>query len=353
MTNRFWLLKRRGIFYVLDKVTGKKESLKTKDRKEAQRLRDAKNDTIQQPAFNLALARVYLAGHDPKLLERTWTDVIERFCSSGRESTRTRRTRACESTNFDSLRNLKIVETTGDQLRTVLDKCGSFNNGVLRCLQNLALGLGWLHWPIIPPRSWPRPKEEQKRGITAEEHEKILQSEKNAERRLYYQLLWETGAAQTDAALLKAEQIDWSARLLSYQRQKTGEWSHLVIGNKLEAILKELASTGFLFPKIAAESAGARSAEFCRRCWVAGVTGVSLHCYRYAWAERARRCGYPLRFAQEALGHKSEAVHRSYARQGAGEIPPLEQYEAEQKKKIVALPVAPALAPITQVAVAQ
>jgi hypothetical protein len=50
MTNRFWLLKRRGNLYVLDKVTGKKESLKTKDRKEAQRLRDARNDTIQQAA---------------------------------------------------------------------------------------------------------------------------------------------------------------------------------------------------------------------------------------------------------------------------------------------------------------
>jgi hypothetical protein len=35
------------------------------------------------------------------------------------------------------------------------------------------------------------------------------------------------------------------------------------------------------------------------------IQGVSLHSYRYAWAERARRCGYPERFAQEALGHNT------------------------------------------------
>jgi len=41
---------------------------------------------------------------------------------------------------------------------------------------------------------------------------------------------------------------------------------------------------------------------------------VTLHSYRYAWAERAKTCGYPERFAQEALGHNSKAVHRAYAK---------------------------------------
>lgn len=40
---------------------------------------------------------------------------------------------------------------------------------------------------------------------------------------------------------------------------------------------------------------------------------MSLHSYRYAWAERAKTAGYPERFAQEALGHNSKAVHRAYA----------------------------------------
>jgi integrase len=59
---------------------------------------------------------------------------------------------------------------------------------------------------------------------------------------------------------------------------------------------------------------GDRATEFMQRTRALGIQEVSLHSYRYAWAERARRCGYPERFAQEALGHNSKAVHRAYAR---------------------------------------
>jgi hypothetical protein len=60
------------------------------------------------------------------------------------------------------------------------------------------------------------------------------------------------------------------------------------------------------------------------------IQGVSLHSYRYAWAERARRCGYPERFAQEALGHNSKAVHRAYARKAQVIVPPLSAFERQQ-----------------------
>ncbi|PYK98851.1 MAG: hypothetical protein DME19_10920, partial [Verrucomicrobia bacterium] len=53
----------------------------------------------------------------------------------------------------------------------------------------------------------------------------------------------------------------------------------------------------------------------------------TLHSYRYAWAERARIAGYPERFAQEALGHHSPAVHRAYAKGVQVTVPPLETYE--------------------------
>jgi integrase len=58
-----------------------------------------------------------------------------------------------------------------------------------------------------------------------------------------------------------------------------------------------------------------------------GIAAVTLHSYRYAWAERAKQCGYPERFAQEALGHNSKAVHRAYARKAQVVLPPLEEYE--------------------------
>jgi len=58
-----------------------------------------------------------------------------------------------------------------------------------------------------------------------------------------------------------------------------------------------------------------------------GIKGVTLHSYRYAWAERAKTVGYPESFAQEALGHNSKAVHRAYAKRALMKIPSLEDYE--------------------------
>src|ERR1044072_5870900 len=96
-------------------------------------------------------------------------------------------------------------------------------------------------------------------------------------------------------------------------------------GNRLGAVLKTLPSTGDLFPNIKTTSANHRSAEFRRRCRVAGITGVSLHSYRHAWAQRAKVCGYPQRCAQEALGHNSRAVHEAYAKGALVVLPPLEE----------------------------
>ena len=67
------------------------------------------------------------------------------------------------------------------------------------------------------------------------------------------------------------------------------------------------------------------------------ISGVTLHSYRYAWAERAKSCGFPERFAQEALGHASKAVHRAYAKKAKVLIPPLEEYE--RKFQAAELPV--------------
>ena len=55
----------------------------------------------------------------------------------------------------------------------------------------------------------------KKRGVTEEEQRRILAAEKNEEHRRFYRLLWEVGAAQSDAAQLCAVQIDWENRVLS------------------------------------------------------------------------------------------------------------------------------------------
>ena len=52
-----------------------------------------------------------------------------------------------------------------------------------------------------------------------------------------------------------------------------------------------------------------------------------------------RKSGYPERFAQEALGHNSKAVHRAYAKKAKVRVPSLEEYERRQQpNNIVPLP---------------
>jgi integrase len=338
MKHRFWLFKRKDVFYIEDTQTGEQKSLGTRDRKEAERLRATKDDAASRPFVGLAIGKAYLAAHDPQLVERTWSVVMEEFKKRGKEHTHQRRERAMQSKPFRVIRNRKLVETTADNLHEVIALGGSSTNHFLRCLHNLALGVGWLPGPIIPPKLWPVAKSKPKRGITQLEHERIIAAERNKERRHYYEILWEIGAAQTDGALLSADNIDWQKRVLQYQRKKTGEWACIQIGARLEALLRDLPSSGPLFPHIGQTTDSARAAEFSRRCRTVGLTGVSLHSYRYAWAERAKAAGYPERHAQNALGHNSSAVHAAYAKGIVAVCPALEEYERQPSSNVVSLP---------------
>jgi integrase len=174
-----------------------------------------------------------------------------------------------------------------------------------------------------------RPKYEPKdrRGITREEQETIIAHEQNAEWKLLLELLWETGAAQSDAVNLTAENIDWQSRTITYFRMKTESRAQFTISQTLEKVLQQLPTTGVLFPKLSKFTANDRASRFRRRCYTAGVQGVTLHCYRYAWAERAKVAGMPERFAQAALGHNSNAIHRAYAKHAQIIVPSLEDYE--------------------------
>lgn len=329
MKKRFWLWKRKGVYYLQDAETRQKESLHTRDRAEAERIRNARNDAVNRPVLGMALAKAYLTAHDAEIAKRTWQDVIDNFCSRGKEHTQDRRKRAFRSKCFDHIRSLKLIETSADDFFAVLEGGGVMAHCLLRCLHNLAEGLGWMPWPVLPRKLWPEIHTKPKRGITADEHERIISTEKNAERRLYYELLWEIGAAQSDGASLTAENIDWENRILSFRRLKTGQLCTLKIGSRLERLLKNLPTEGALFPKVSTWRDEDRAAEFRRRCRILKIEGVSLHSYRYAWAERAKTAGYPERFAQEALGHSSRAWARAYSKAAHVVLPPLEEYEAK------------------------
>ena len=178
-----------------------------------------------------------------------------------------------------------------------------------------------------------------KRAITAEEHAAIMQREQNTERRDFYELLWHTGAAQSDGACLLAEDINWEARTICFTRKKLKSLAGLSIkptlfrfSAEIEALLKRRPAAGTLFPYLCTVRAGDRATEFKQRCDGLGISGVSLHSYRYAWAERALNCGFPERFAQQALGHNSQAVHRAYAKHAEVMVPSLDDWEKEWEK---------------------
>ena len=60
---------------------------------------------------------------------------------------------------------------------------------------------------------------------------------------------------------------------------------------------------------------------------------VTLHSYRYAWAERPLKCGCPEQFAQQALGRNSKAVHHAYAKHPEVTVPSLDDWEKRWNEK--------------------
>ena len=248
----------------------------------------------------------------------------------GGESTQGRSKRAFQSTAFDRIRNKAILETTAADFLSVLSDGRQSTSHYLKLLHSAAMDLGWLAGrPILARKCWPKITPKPKRSITWDEHLKIVSAERNQERRLYFEILWETGASQTDASRFSNANVDWNSRTFIYHRAKTNEQASISIGTRLESILRQLPDEGAYFPKLITWSSTDRAAKFNQRCKAAEIKGVSLHSYRYAWAERAFAAGYPERFAQAALGHGSRAIHHAYARGAKVNCPALENYESK------------------------
>jgi integrase len=339
MKQIFGLVRRPwGVFYLKHKVTGEQTSLKTSDKAEAQRLLQARNESESQPQFNITLARVYLNGADPNLATRTWQEVMEHIVTKKKDETRRRWETAIKDSNFDCIRNLCVAETRPEHFDRALADGKVSTNVYLRRIHNHALGMEWLFRSVIPRLQWPKPVFKDKRAITSEEHAAIIQREKNEERRDFYELLWLTGAAQSDGACLRAEDINWDERTICFTRKKLkSRGANLKptlfrFSAEVETILKRRPVEGPLFPYLCTVRAGDRATEFKQRCEGLNIVGVTLHSYRYAWAERALKCGFPERFAQQALGHNSKAVHRAYAKRAEVTVPSLDDWEKEWEK---------------------
>ena len=349
MTTKFRLYQRsNGRYYIENNETGKQESLGTSDKAEALRLMMARNEAEHQPAFNAQIARTYLAAGNPTLAKRTWKEVMEAFAAARaqrRESTRDRYDQAFREPILARFASRRLLDTRAEDVLHLIQDGTVSNNMYFRRLHSFALTLGWLPWPILNYRQWPSRKYKTKRGITAEEHRLLVDSEKDDERKVFLELAWHVGAAQIDLVSLAAENIDWNTKTITYFRCKTGKPCVLRFGEEVATILRRLPANGSLFPNYSKLCSADRATRFAerveklgirKRSEEAGIPSISLHSYRYAWAERARAAGYPERFAQEALGHASAAIHRAYAKSVRVELPPLEEYEKRPELKLIA-----------------
>ncbi len=334
MKQRYRLYRRHaGVFYLFDNLTGKRESLNTKDSREATRLLHAKNEALVNPQVNRQIARAYLAVSDPLINQRTWQTVIDEIIKLKKAENQLRWTRAAQDRAFDLIRSVLVLDTRPEHFLRVLEAGTVSTNVFLRRLHNFALDMTWLAWPIIPKKQWPVVRYQVKRAITADEHALIVANERNPETRAFYNLCWFLGGSQSDIANLKAEDIDWEHQAISYHRRKTNQVAILKYGEQTCELLRSLPLKGLLFPRQARMHEKHRAKEFRRRCDGLAIKGVTLHSYRYAWAERAKSAGYPERFAMAALGHNSQAVHRAYAKNAQMVLPSLESFEKNGKKK--------------------
>jgi len=339
MTEKYRIFQRAsGVWYLEDKETHHQASLRTRIEAEAKRLLQAKNEALRQPAINIQIARAYLTASDPKLVTRTWQEVMETLAASKEGTNQDRWLRAIHDRSFDHIRHVPLMETRADHFLKVLTAGKVSSNVYLRRIHNFALAMDWLMRSVIPKASWPKVSFKTKRAITQAEHLRIIERENNPERRAFYQMCWHLGGSQMDVANLTADNVDWKNNTISYQREKLKKQANIKppiihFGKEVALLLKSLPQSGPFFPNLRNVRSSDRATEFKQRCNGLGIIGVSLHSYRYAWAERARKVGYPERFAQEALGHNSKAVHRAYAKNAEVRIESLDQWESNAESE--------------------
>ena len=95
--------RHNGVFYWQENDSPKQGTLRTADRREAERLLNAMNESHREPTLNLNLARAYLAAHDPKMAQRTWQAVMDEMATHGIPTTQERCARGFRSKAYDPI----------------------------------------------------------------------------------------------------------------------------------------------------------------------------------------------------------------------------------------------------------
>jgi len=112
MKSMYRKFRRGNVWYCQNNKTGVQESLKTKDRTEANRLLDIKNDPFLIPAFHLQIARTHMQMGNPEINNRTWQQVFDALVRTKEGTNRVRYERAAKDKALDEIRKAVVVETT-------------------------------------------------------------------------------------------------------------------------------------------------------------------------------------------------------------------------------------------------
>lgn len=273
MKPRYRLIRRGirgGAFYCVDRHTGKRTSLKTADADAARQEVEAKNIAERQPSLNLQIAKAYLMGSDSAFTSRTWGHAIEVIASTKNGANKSRWERVSKDKALLPLLPKVLIETQAEFLFQILERGTVSTNVFLRRIHNFCVDMKWLPCVIIPKPKWPAVEYKEKRAVTWEEHCRIIEREKNPERRAFYQLAWHLGASQSDLANLRAEDVNWGKRVISYFRMKTKKRRKqppvIRFGKEVEKILASLPKKGPLFPYLRSVREADRATEFRQRC---------------------------------------------------------------------------------------
>lgn len=83
-------------------------------------------------------------------------DEMKQAKANTAERTSERYESAFNEEPFNALRHLIVIETRPDAILKVIQSGTISTNIFMRRLHSFALGMGWLPWPIIAYKQWPR-----------------------------------------------------------------------------------------------------------------------------------------------------------------------------------------------------
>jgi integrase len=127
--------------------------------------------------------------------------------------------------------------------------------------------------------------------------------------------------------MMRAENIDWQSRVLAYSRPEERKSGRHPDRARTGSHPPVLPANGPLFPYLRTVRCCDRATEFRQRCEGLGIRGVTPHCYRYSWPQRAKALGYPERWANRPsalAARQSTALHA--AGDGSMEVPSLDAW---------------------------